>query len=183
MVTKIVELRCNSSSYDSGRLTSKRTCSTMTLPIQENSPSSLGSLGAPLALRRTPRLDTGTPHDKRKEIALYFTNTFDTYTRLFDCLADDAGFYQKSIPLRHPLIFYLGHTATFFVNKLVLAKLLPERINPNMESIFAVGVDEMSWDDLNDDHYDWPAVQEVLDYRAQVRQAVLDLRSEEHTSQ
>ena len=25
------------------------------------------------------------------------------------------------------LIFYLGHTATFFINKLVLAKLMPER--------------------------------------------------------
>lgn len=62
------------------------------------------------------------------------------------------------------------------MNKLVLAKILKERINPpNMESIFAVGVDEMSWDDLNDDHYDWPAVQEVLDYRAQVRQTVLEL--------
>src|SRR5690606_41320641 len=98
MVTKIVELRCNSSSYDSGRLTSKRTCSTMTLPIQENSPSSLGSLGAPLALRRTPRLDTGTPHDKRKHIALYSTNTFDNYTRLFSFRDDAAGVYQNSIP-------------------------------------------------------------------------------------
>lgn len=65
------------------------------------------------SLRRTPKLDDGTPEEKRREIALYFTNTFDTYTRLFDCLADDAGFYKKSIPLRHPLIFYLGHTATF----------------------------------------------------------------------
>lgn len=128
-----------------------------------------------IGLTRTPNLAEGTPDTKRQEIARYFTDTFDTYTRLFDCLADDSGYYQKSIPLRHPLIFYLGHTATFFVNKLVLAKILKERINPNMESIFAVGVDEMSWDDLNDDHYDWPAVQEVLDYRAQVRQTVLEL--------
>ena len=60
-----------------------------------------------------------------------------------DRFAEDAGYFQKSIPLRHPLIFYLGHTAPFFVNKLVLAKLLPERIDPRMESIFAVGVDEM----------------------------------------
>ena len=128
-----------------------------------------------IGLTRTPNLAEGAPDTKRHEIARYFTDTFDTYTRLFDCLADDSGYYQKSIPLRHPLIFYLGHTATFFVNKLVLAKILKERINPNMESIFAVGVDEMSWDDLNDDHYDWPAVQEVLDYRAQVRQTVLEL--------
>ncbi|MGB1950554.1 MAG: 5-histidylcysteine sulfoxide synthase [Marinobacter sp.] len=126
-------------------------------------------------LLRTPNLAEGDPEAKRSEIAAYFTNTFDVYTRLFDCLDGDEGFYQKSIPLRHPLIFYLGHTATFFVNKLVLAKLLPERIDPHMESVFAVGVDEMSWDDLNDAHYNWPAVSEVMAYRAKVRAAVLEL--------
>jgi len=126
-------------------------------------------------LLRTPRLDGNDPKAKRLEIARYFTNTFDVYTRLFDCLADDKGYFQKSIPLRHPLIFYLGHTATFFVNKLVLAKLLPERIDPEMESTFAVGVDEMSWDDLNEDHYEWPSVAAVMDYRDKVRTTVLEL--------
>lgn len=126
-------------------------------------------------LLRTPELSTGNAHEKREEIARYFTNTFDSYTRLFDCLADNKSFYQKPIPLRHPLIFYLGHTATFFVNKLVLAKLLPERIDSHMESVFAVGVDEMSWDDLNDDHYDWPDVDQVMAYRSKVRGAVLEL--------
>ncbi|MGO1500128.1 MAG: hypothetical protein ACTHWH_02440 [Marinobacter sp.] len=116
-------------------------------------------------LRRTTALTNGDADHKREEIARYFTNTFDTYTRLFDCLADDKGFYQKSIPIRHPLIFYLGHTATFFVNKLMLAKLLPERIDSRMESVFAVGVDEMSWDDLNEEHYDWPRDDEVMAYR------------------
>ena len=146
----------------------------MTMPIPEvQSPSR--ALKPGVGLLRTPDLSVGSVEDKRAEIASYFTNTFDTYTRLFDCLAGDSGYFQKSIPLRHPLIFYLGHTATFFVNKLVLAKLLPERIDPHMESIFAVGVDEMSWDDLDEDHYDWPTVAEVLDYRAKVRATVLDL--------
>lgn len=149
----------------------------MTSRIQETTPyaESCKAPLKPIALRRTPELDGGASEDKRKEIALYFTNTFDTYTRLFECLADDSGFYQKSIPLRHPLIFYLGHTATFFVNKLLLAKLLPERIDPHMESVFAVGVDEMSWDDLNEDHYEWPNVSAVMDYRADVRSTVLNL--------
>ena len=132
------------------------------------------------ALARTPKLNSGTVDDKREEIALYFTNTFDTYTGLFDCLRDDTGFYQKSIPLRHPLIFYLGHTATFFINKLLLVKLIPNRINPHMESIFAVGVDEMSWDDLSEENYDWPSVAAVMDYRAKVRATVLDLINSLH---
>ncbi len=48
-------------------------------------------------------------------------------------------------------------------------KMLDERINPGIESICAVGVDEMSWDDLNQEHYDWPTVAEVKIYRDQVR--------------
>ncbi|MEH6911805.1 MAG: 5-histidylcysteine sulfoxide synthase [Oceanicoccus sp.] len=154
----------------------------MTLPIQntEEMAKRPAAFVDSRALRRTPELNSGTVDDKRKEIALYFTSTFDTYTRLFDCLRDDTGFYEKPIPLRHPLIFYLGHTATFFINKLLLAKLIPDRINPHMESIFAVGVDEMSWDDLSEENYDWPSVSAVKDYRAKVRATVLDLINSLH---
>jgi hypothetical protein len=109
---------------------------------------------------------------KRAEIRAYFHATFDRYEQLFEVLTSDAAYYEKPIPLRHPLIFYFGHTATFFVNKLVLAGLLKTRINPRFESMFAVGVDEMSWDDLNDAHYDWPGVEQVRAYRRQVRAAV-----------
>ncbi len=38
--------------------------------------------------------------------------------------------------------------------------------------MFAVGVDEMSWDDLDESHYDWPTVAEVKAYRDKVRQFV-----------
>jgi 5-histidylcysteine sulfoxide synthase/putative 4-mercaptohistidine N1-methyltranferase len=109
---------------------------------------------------------------KRAEIRAYFHATFNRYEQLFEVLTSDAAYYEKPIPLRHPLIFYFGHTATFFVNKLLLAGLLAARIEPRFESMFAVGVDEMSWDDLNDAHYDWPSVDEVRAYRQQVRAAV-----------
>jgi hypothetical protein len=38
--------------------------------------------------------------------------------------------------------------------------------------MFAIGVDEMSWDDLSDARYDWPSVEEVRAYRQAVRVAV-----------
>ena len=63
------------------------------------------------------------------------------------------------------------------MNKLILAKTLGDRINPKIEHMCAVGVDEMSWDDLNENHYDWPTVAEVRDYREQVRALVDDLIS------
>jgi len=111
----------------------------------------------------------------RQELIEYFHATFDRYEQLFEVLSCDEAFYKKPISLRHPLIFYYGHTATFFINKLVLAGLIAQRINPRFESLFAVGVDEMSWDDLNDAHYEWPSVAEVKAYRDQVRAVITQL--------
>lgn len=122
--------------------------------------------------QRTPKLDGPDTDVVRSEIGLYFSATFERYERLFETLTSNDAYYEKPISLRHPLIFYLGHTATFFANKLVLAGLLDARINPAFESIFAVGVDEMSWDDLADAHYDWPAVEAVMAYRNMVREQV-----------
>ena len=120
-------------------------------------------------------LNQGEVEAKRAEIKTYFNLTYDAYETLFETLKSDSAYYERPCELRHPLIFYFGHTATFFTNKLVLAKLLPERLNPKIESMCAIGVDEMSWDDLNEAHYEWPTVDEVREYRQQVREAVNQL--------
>ena len=122
-----------------------------------------------------PQLLTGDIEAKRQEIKSYFNLTYDAYEALFLTLKSDAAFYERPCSLRHPLIFYFGHTATFFTNKLVLAKLLPNRINPKIESMCAIGVDEMSWDDLDETHYDWPSAEDVRTYRNDVRAAVNEL--------
>jgi 5-histidylcysteine sulfoxide synthase/putative 4-mercaptohistidine N1-methyltranferase len=121
---------------------------------------------------RTPQLNTGDEIRKRQEILHYFHSTFDRYELLFETLANEAAWHQKPIPLRHPLIFYYGHTASFFINKMLLAGLIKDRIDPALESMFAIGVDEMSWDDLNDAHYNWPDIADVQAYRNRVRTLV-----------
>lgn len=73
------------------------------------------------------------------------------------------------------MIFYYGHTATFFINKLILANIIKQRVNPEFESIFAIGVDEMSWDDLNSGNYKWPKFEEIKDYRQKVKNIILEL--------
>lgn len=113
-----------------------------------------------------------SPDQKRLELKTYYNNTTTIYEQLFDLLQEESAYYSKPEPLRHPLIFYFGHTATFFVNKLMLAKLIDQCINPSFESMFAIGVDEMSWDDLNEKNYDWPEVAAVKSYRDQVRDVV-----------
>jgi 5-histidylcysteine sulfoxide synthase len=124
---------------------------------------------------RTPDLRNENQTELRQQLRHYFVSTFDCYESLFECLTSDQAFYVKPINLRHPLIFYYGHTATFFVNKLLLTRMISKRINQRFESMFAVGVDEMSWDDLNEAHYNWPTPAEVKIYRDQVRSLVLDL--------
>lgn len=128
-----------------------------------------------LLFSRTPNLHLTDEQALRAQLRDYFVTTFDRYESLFETLATDEAFYTKAISLRHPLIFYYGHTATFFVNKLLLTRLISERLDARLESIFAVGVDEMSWDDLDGAHYEWPSVAEVKAYRDRVRALVVNL--------
>ena len=121
---------------------------------------------------RTTILNQGNANEKREEIRQYFHATYSLDEQLYDTLASENAFYLRPEPLRQPLIFYLGHTATFYINKLMVAKITNQRINPRFESMFAVGVDEMSWDDLSAAHYDWPTLAEVKAYRDAVRGVV-----------
>ncbi len=120
------------------------------------------------------KLNSGNIDSKREEIRNYFLKTYELFEKQFEIFVDDSIFYERPEPLRHQLIFYFGHTATFYINKLILTKQIKKRINPIYESMFSIGVDEMSWDDLNEKHYEWPSVDEVKEYREQVKEVVLD---------
>jgi 5-histidylcysteine sulfoxide synthase/putative 4-mercaptohistidine N1-methyltranferase len=109
---------------------------------------------------------------KRAELRRYFHHTCELYDRLFALIRDDASYYERHEPLRHPLIFYYAHPAVFYVNKLTAGRFIPERLDARLEAMMAVGVDEMSWDDLNTAHYDWPSVAAVRHYRAALRELV-----------
>ncbi|KLE05522.1 5-histidylcysteine sulfoxide synthase [Aliarcobacter butzleri] len=126
-------------------------------------------------IKNSVNLSTGTIEEKRAEIKKQFLQTYKLDEKLFDLLKDKEFLYQQPNKLRHPLIFYYGHTATFFINKLVLANILENRLNKDFESIFAIGVDEMSWDDLNSSNYKWPTFEEIKEYRSKVKEIVLDL--------
>mgnify|MGYP000007274004 CR=1 FL=1 len=135
------------------------------------------SLSIPVTPTHTLLLDADpTTHDpvtaKREALRRYFHQTCEIYDRLFSLIKNDEAYYVRHEPLRHPLIFYVAHPAVFYVNKLTAARLVPGRLDPKLEAMMAVGVDEMSWDDLNTAHYDWPSVQAVRHYRLRVRELV-----------
>jgi hypothetical protein len=90
---------------------------------------------------RTILLTGADPELKRREILQYFQDTYTLYERLYYDTMTNEAFYMRADPLRHFLIFYLGHTAVLYVNKLRLGKVIKDRINKHYESLFAVGVD------------------------------------------
>lgn len=120
---------------------------------------------------------------KRKEIIELFHNTMTMFEKSCELFKNTTDFYEKHEELRHPPIFYLGHTATFYTNKLHLGKFINTRLDPVLEMQMAVGVDEMTWDDIDSNSYVWPSgaearadpeaatefFQKVLNYRRDVR--------------
>lgn len=65
----------------------------------------------------------------KQDIKQYFLNTYLVYEKLFDLLNADEAYYMRAEPLRHPLIFYFGHTSTVYVNKFIDQGIIKERIN------------------------------------------------------
>ncbi len=122
-------------------------------------------------------LDGKDIESKREEIREYFNNSYTLFESMFDILKDDKVFYQKSQESRHPMIFYFAHTAIFYINKLILGGVISDRLNPYFESIFAVGVDEMSWDDMRVDIFKNISINELREYRKDVKELVNNLIS------
>ncbi len=141
---------------------------TMNRKSAEGSPQNAFNL-----ITKTPLLNEGDVETKRAEILQYFHDSFSLYESLFECMASDESFYHRANNLRQPLIFYYGHTSVFFINKLNVANLINQRVDPMMESMLAIGVDEMSWDDLDDKNYEWPSPEKVKWHRDQTR-AIVD---------
>lgn len=105
----------------------------------------------------------------RQETQDYFANGWALNELLMSALQGEAAFTRSpDHGLRHPMIFYYGHTAILFVNKLRVAGLLDAPVNAEFERLFEVGVDEMSWDDMSKNEASWPSVREVAAYRQRV---------------
>lgn len=139
--------------------------------------TTFSTLSSPVAPTRTTLLDADPSAAdpvaaKRAELRRYFHQTCEMYERLFALIRDESSYYERHEPLRHPLIFYFAHPAVFYLNKLTAGRYIPARLDPALEAMMAVGVDEMSWDDLNTAHYEWPSVAAVRRYRAAMRTLV-----------
>jgi len=89
---------------------------------------------------------------------------------LFD-LVDPAALYERPIPERHRIIFYLGHLEAFDWNLLGRALDMPA-FHAGFDRLFSFGIDPESGDLPTDRPADWPAADEVRDYNMHVRGAL-----------
>ena len=93
---------------------------------------------------------------------------------LLQSLTEEETFYLNPDSLRNRLIFYLGHSAVFYINKLIRVGLLNQPINPEYEILFEIGVDPETPAELETEIKDisWPKVADVWQYRHQAKEAI-----------
>jgi len=89
---------------------------------------------------------------------------------LFDLLPPNS-FYDRPIPERHRMIFYLGHLEAFDWNLLAPALGL-ESFDPGFDKLFAFGIDPVDGGLPTDIPADWPAIAQVENYNRRVRGAL-----------
>jgi gamma-glutamyl hercynylcysteine S-oxide synthase len=90
---------------------------------------------------------------------------------LFRLLPPDS-FYDRPIPERHRMIFYLGHLEAFDWNLLAPALGLKSD-EPDFDKLFAFGIDPLDGGLPTDEPGDWPGITRVEQYNRKVR-ATLD---------
>jgi 5-histidylcysteine sulfoxide synthase len=113
----------------------------------------------------------------RPDILAYFDRAWQLEDHLWQSLVGDAPFYLNPDPLRNLLIFYLGHSAVFYINKLIKVGLLSKRLNPDYEVMFEIGVDPERPDEIADKFAQLRAVDvaSVWQYRREMYATIVDL--------
>jgi iron(II)-dependent oxidoreductase len=91
--------------------------------------------------------------------------------KLFD-LVKPAFLYQRPIPERHRIIFYLGHLEAFDWNLLRERVLDESSFEPELDHLFAFGIDPVGGGLPSDQPSDWPSLGQVRRYVSQVREVV-----------
>ena len=77
--------------------------------------------------------------DRRQVIEAYRDNRART-KQLFEMLTP-AAYYERPIPLRHPVVFYDGHIPAFAVNSFLKKGLGHPGVDTDLEVLFARGID------------------------------------------
>jgi gamma-glutamyl hercynylcysteine S-oxide synthase len=84
-----------------------------------------------------------------------------------------GSLYERPIPERHRIIFYIGHLEAFDWNLLSERSFGLKKFQPELDRLFAFGIDPLGGGLPDDQPSDWPSVREVHEYGARIRR-ILD---------
>ena len=120
-------------------------------------------------------MDGTQPMVDRAASCVWFRSTRERTAGLFDLLTPEA-YYERPIPLRHPVVFYEGHIPAFTVNTLLKRGLGRQGLDEHLERLFARGIDPEE-QKLADEAAitEWPTRERVQDYVAGADAAILDV--------
>jgi gamma-glutamyl hercynylcysteine S-oxide synthase len=93
-------------------------------------------------------------------------------------LLDGEALFERPIPERHRLIFYLGHLEAFDWNQMCRNGLNADRAHPVFDELFEFGIDPEPGQLPKDQRGDWPSVAEIQAYNDSVRERVDSLLPE-----
>jgi iron(II)-dependent oxidoreductase len=90
---------------------------------------------------------------------------------IFDTVRPDS-LYERPIPERHRIIFYLGHLEAFDWNLLCDRVLGLKAFHPEFDKLFAFGIDPVNGVLPSDQPIDWPSVADARNYVRRVRDGI-----------
>ncbi len=90
---------------------------------------------------------------------------------LFALVRPDSLF-ERPVPERHRLNFYIGHVEAFDWNMICTCELGPKPFHAEFDRLFAFGIDPDSNSLPSDQPADWPSLQETAAYCRRVRETV-----------
>jgi len=82
-----------------------------------------------------------------------------------------AALYERPVPGRHRLIFYVGHLEAFDWNLISHAAAVPP-FQPQLDQLFAFGIDPKPGHFPQDKRSDWPETSDVRHYIQRIRQII-----------
>ncbi len=124
-----------------------------------------------------PKPGRSTARTRREELRRRLTEARANTDRIFRLPVPQA-LYDRPIPERHRIVFYIGHLEAFDWNLLSTRALDLKPFHPEFDKLFAFGIDPVDGGLPGDRPSDWPSLEEVAQYNRRVRQ-VLDARLED----
>ena len=111
--------------------------------------------------------------DRQAAIASYCYNR-QRSKEIFGLLVPET-YYERPIPLRHPVVFYEGHIPAFAVNTLIRKGLGRDGIDQELERLFARGIDPKDEDAAEESAiHKWPTRDEVQNYATKVDRIIME---------